>query len=132
MGDIKVVNVLDPRCDSLERNTVAQAIVVNADHTVELVKEPKVVTPKKKKTFKEYYDTDPVFRERHNNHLKEKIPCPRCGKVVRRYNLTAHKRTNRCIAMEATQRTAKEKEWEAALALALEIVKSKNPTIKNT
>ncbi len=47
---------------------------------------------KKKQTFKEYYDSNPEFREKHLNKLRERIICE-CGKSVARSNLSRHKKT---------------------------------------
>ena len=44
----------------------------------------------KGKAFKEYYK-DPVFREKHLKHIKEKITCE-CGFETSRCNLTTHKK----------------------------------------
>lgn len=46
---------------------------------------------KKHKTFKEYYQ-DEEFKERHNNYIKQKVPCE-CGRQVMRVQLAKHKRT---------------------------------------
>lgn len=44
------------------------------------------------KTFKEYYDADPEFREKHLKKMLEKVPCE-CGFVTSRNNMTKHRRS---------------------------------------
>ena len=53
-------------------------------------------------SFKKYY-SDPEFRERHLNYMKEKVICD-CGFMTSRNNMTRHKRsrnhTNRINKIE--------------------------------
>ena len=44
------------------------------------------------KTFKEYY-TDPEFRAKHKEKMRERIQCE-CGKLVNRYNMSHHKKSH--------------------------------------
>lgn len=50
-------------------------------------KKEKVKKPKQ--TFKEYYDQNPEFRERHIQKLKAKVTCE-CGFVTSKGNLKRH------------------------------------------
>lgn len=47
---------------------------------------------KPKKSFKEYYNENPEFRERHQKRMKEKIKCD-CGYSVSRSNMSKHLKT---------------------------------------
>lgn len=52
--------------------------------------------------FKERYDNDPEFKQRHSEYMKQKIQCT-CGCQVARHNLTKHKRTKKHEQYTATQ-----------------------------
>ncbi len=45
------------------------------------------------KTFKEYY-SDPVYKQRHLEYVKQKIPCT-CGLIMARCNMGHHKKTKK-------------------------------------
>lgn len=45
------------------------------------------------KQFKEYYDTDPTFRENIKLYKTTKVRCD-CGKDVSRNNMSTHKRSD--------------------------------------
>jgi hypothetical protein len=49
----------------------------------------------KKKSFMDYYNEDPAFREKHLKRMMEKVECP-CtpGKLHTKCNLSKHKKTN--------------------------------------
>jgi hypothetical protein len=54
--------------------------------------EPIQENKKKKFVFKEYYATNPEFRQRHLEKMKEKARCD-CGRFINKYSLVQHKRT---------------------------------------
>lgn len=45
------------------------------------------------KQFKEYYNNDPIFREKIKQYKNEKIRCI-CGKDISRSNKSAHERSD--------------------------------------
>jgi len=48
---------------------------------------------KSEHSFKHYY-ADPEFRKRHLRYMSTKIPCPECGFVTFRSNMTRHRRSS--------------------------------------
>lgn len=50
----------------------------------------------KYKSFKERYDSDPVYKSKHLMKMREKMTCPSCNKTVTRSSIARHKRTNIC------------------------------------
>ncbi len=48
---------------------------------------------KSKYSFKHYYAI-PEFRKKHLKYMTEKVPCPECGFVTVRSNMTRHKRSS--------------------------------------
>lgn len=53
-------------------------------------------TKPKTHIFKERYATDKEFRDRHIKYMSERIPCPDCGFVTSRCNLSKHKKSRNC------------------------------------
>ena len=47
---------------------------------------------KQKKSFKDRYNEDPEFKQRHLAYVKEKQECS-CGRMVSRSNMAKHKQT---------------------------------------
>ena len=45
------------------------------------------------KTFKEYY-SDPIYKEKHLEYIKQKVPCV-CGVITARCNMSHHKKTEK-------------------------------------
>jgi hypothetical protein len=43
-------------------------------------------------SFKNRYDEDIYFRQKHLNYCKEKIKCKTCNKLVTRSNMSRHKK----------------------------------------
>jgi hypothetical protein len=48
---------------------------------------------KKYKTFADYYKSDPEFRKRHLEKLKEEVECE-CGFVTAKCNLARHRKNH--------------------------------------
>jgi hypothetical protein len=46
----------------------------------------------KSKTFKQQYDSDPVFRAKHLENIKKKTQC-QCGQVLSKCNMSHHKKS---------------------------------------
>ena len=53
-------------------------------------------TKTRAKTFKEKYNTDPIFRERQKRYMIQKIPCI-CGAMITRVNIQRHKLSKKHI-----------------------------------
>ncbi len=51
--------------------------------------------PKKRKTFKELYHSDPAYRKRHLDYVTVKVPCPDCGTITARANMSKHRLTKK-------------------------------------
>jgi hypothetical protein len=94
------------------------------NQTSEVSKPEPVVVLKERKTFKQYYE-DPAFKTKHQNYVKEKVACPVCARSVARYNMSNHKKTKKCQSSGANKKTDKEKQFEAALTLAMKMVLEK-------
>jgi hypothetical protein len=45
------------------------------------------------KTFKDYY-SDPAYKQRHLEYIKQKVPC-KCGVITARNNMSTHKKTKK-------------------------------------
>jgi len=45
-------------------------------------------------SFYERYHSNPKFKERHKEYMKQKITCS-CGVKTQRYNLSHHKKTKK-------------------------------------
>ena len=45
------------------------------------------------KSFKEYY-SDPIYKKKHLDHMKQKVPCV-CGVITARCNMSHHKKTEK-------------------------------------
>lgn len=56
------------------------------------IKEKKV-----KQSFKEYYQSNPIFRASHLKKLAEQVQCESCNKSVSRSHLSKHNRTHKHI-----------------------------------
>jgi len=56
-------------------------------------------------TFKEYYDNDLDFRERHKNYMLQPVKCI-CGCTVLRNHMSRHKKTKKHIEYNAKIRNA--------------------------
>lgn len=66
------------------------------EENIEQLNKSEIVPPiQKQKKFKEYYDGNPEFREKHKDYVRQKINCPDCNKPVARSNLSAHRRTKK-------------------------------------
>ena len=82
------------------------------------------VTKKPKRTFLQYCE-DPIFKAKHREYIKSKVACSVCGKVIARYNMTNHKKTKKCQEKGKSAKSEKQRQFEDALALALEMVLGK-------
>ena len=92
------------------------------------IKPEVIVAPIKKgktKTFKQYCE-DPAFKAKHKAYIKGKVACTVCGKVLARYNMSAHRKTKKCELKGKCAKSDKQKQFEEALALALENRHGKN------
>ena len=50
----------------------------------------------KYQSFKDRYNSDPLYRSNHLLKMREKMTCPQCGKNITRSSSARHKRTNLC------------------------------------
>lgn len=66
----------------------------------------------KYKTFVDYYHSDPEFRQKHLDKLKEKIICE-CGFVTARCNLSRHRKSH--LHINKIEKINRIKELEAEL-----------------
>lgn len=58
--------------------------------------------PSSKQTFKEYYESNPEFKKKHREYVKQRVPCVECGKMVPKGNLSAHRKTKKHSQNAAT------------------------------
>jgi hypothetical protein len=73
-------------------NTEPKTEPENENTAIEPIQENTIQENKKKRfNFKEYYATNPEFRQRHLEK-KQKVRCD-CGRFNNKYSLTKHKRT---------------------------------------
>jgi hypothetical protein len=85
---------------------------------------------KPKKTFKEYY-ADPIFREKLKSHQKTKTSCPICNRQIARYNMSTHKKSQRCKLTGEVNKNNQMKPFREALDALSEIIKLSNIELKS-
>lgn len=61
------------------------------------------INQKQRKTFTDYYWTNPEFRKKHREYMAQKVYCP-CGIYMARGAMTYHKRSNKHMLWLETQR----------------------------
>ena len=73
-------------------------------------------------TFKTYYQNED-FRKRHNQYMKEKIPCEVCGINISRHNKTKHsKSVKHSKALQQKQKLQEEEKERNDLSFLLNTV----------
>ena len=82
---------------------------------------------KTRKSFKEYY-ADPIFRDKHKEYIKTKIPCPICNKLIARYNMSNHKKSKICKIINQTSKNNDIERFKEAFEMAIQIMSEKNTT----
>lgn len=82
--------------------------------------------PKKPTKFTDYYYGSDEFRKKHNKYMTTKVPCPKCGFITSRANMSKHQVSRNCKKRSSANSNILEKKKEM-----LELADKLFSTIKN-